>query len=215
MPTYEQRIKKLKKLQSQPGFKHKSISVSSNKGELNIDLYGPAVFLEGIPPLVEAISKAAYNANMFAALAKANKPLSLIHIENTSSILAGFIREDLPWYRVFSSGKIKQLVIYFNVKGFVKPIDLECRAGKREFRLKKKDGVKFSLGHEFFHLWNYIEPQKVPKKGNIPSQMRSLSRQRELWAVRYTNAWRYKETKCIRRTYGLFNDVVDSISNYK
>jgi len=152
---------------------------------------------------------------MFSALAKANKPLSLIHIEDTSSILAGLIQEDLPFYRVFSRGEIKQLVIYFNVQGFTELIDLECRAGKREFRHPKKDEVKFTLGHEFFHLWNYIEPLKVPKKGNIPVKMRGLSQQRELWAVRYTNAWRYKETKCIRRTYGIFKNVVDSISNYK
>jgi len=126
---------------------------------------------------------------MLSALAKANKPLSLIHIEDTSSILAGLIQEDLPFYKIFSRGEIKQLVIYFNVKGLAELIDLECRAGKREFRHSKK--------------------------GNMPGQMRGLSQQRELWAVRYTSAWRYKETKCIRRTYGLFKNVVDSISSYK
>ncbi|VAW72116.1 hypothetical protein MNBD_GAMMA10-1310 [hydrothermal vent metagenome] len=50
MSTYEQRLKKLKKVQFQPGFKHKSISVSIHTDKLNIDLYGPTEFIKGMPP---------------------------------------------------------------------------------------------------------------------------------------------------------------------
>jgi len=215
MPTYEQYLKELKKSQKQLGFKHKLITVLSHKGELKIDLYGPSIFLEKMPPLIEAIVKAPYNAALFSALAVAKKPLSLIHMKDRSLLSAGAIREDLPWYKFLSVQKVREMAIYFNVEGYVKPISVECRQGNKVLSFKKRDDLKFTLVHEFFHLWNEIEPQRIPKKGYLPRYMSSPKLQSELWATRYTNGWRYKETRCVRRLYGRMNYVVDSVSNYR
>jgi len=157
MLSTKQYLQELRDFQSQPGFKQKALSVTTSNGKLNMTLYGPPIFLSKMPYLIETVAKAPYNAIMFAAIAKAKKPLSVIHTEDQKLLGAAAIREELPWYQLLSVKKILELMLQFNTQGFYKAIPFEYRHKDKIIRVKKFDDVKYTLTHEFFHLWHQID----------------------------------------------------------
>lgn len=216
MSNIEKYLKELEEMKSAPGFKQKDFSVSTSNGQLNMSLHGPTDFLAEMPTLIETVAKATYNQNMFTAIAKANKPVTVIHTDKRSLLGAAPLHKPLAWYCLLCVKEVSQLLLLFNTLGYDKTIPFECKQGDKIIQKQKLDDVKYTLAHEFFHLWHFVDPGGTPKKGGIARTMYSPPLRNECWATRYTNGWRNQERRCVRYIYQYNgkNHHVDSIRNY-
>jgi len=218
MANISEYLKDLEKMKSKPGFKQKDFSVSTSNGPLKMSLHGPEDFLKKMPALISTVANAPYNKAMFAALARANKPLFILFTDNRRQLGGGRIYEAQEWYCLLCVKEVSLLMIQFNMLGYHKQIPFECRKGEKTLQKSAHDELKYTLAHEFYHLWQFVDPRGAPKKGTIARSMYSpFKLQNECWATRYTNGWRYQEKRCVRYIYQHEgkNHHVDSISNHK
>ena len=109
-------------------------------------------------------------------------------------------------------------MLLFNSLGYNEKIRFECMQGNKVIQKQEFDDVKFTLAHEFYHMWEFVEPRNALKLGSLVRSMYSSPKlQAEGWATHYSNGWRYQEKRCVRHIYRYqgVNHHVDSISNYK
>jgi hypothetical protein len=172
-----------------------------------------------MPPLFKKVANARYTTKMLEAISRAKKPLSCIYTKDRRQLGGGRLYVEQAWYEklLMETKQVKELMLLFNEKGYVNQIQLNCRKKNGAASMKSAiDDPKYTLAHELFHLWQYVEPSSYEKIGTLrtrgPNAMLDPKSQREVWAVRYTNRWRYQEQQCIRPMYG--NKKVDDISNY-
>jgi len=217
MTTIAVYIKDLEKRKSTPGYKQKNISIPTNDGLLDISLYGPADFLTRMPDLIQKVAKSYYNKSMFAALAKANKPFSIIYTADRSLLGGGALPKPKPWYCFLCADEVAELMLLFNTAGFHEKIHLEVKLGREIVYQHRFDAIKYSLAHEFFHLWQFIDINGTPKIGPVSRSMYTQKLRNECWATRYTNGWRYREIGAVRYIYQHEGKKykVDSISNHR
>lgn len=218
MSNTDEYLKEWEKMKSKSGFNQKDFSVTTTSGILNMSLHGPENFLNKMPKLIETVSKAPYNSAMFKALARSGKQLSVVYTEDRALLSSGRLYKPQSWYCFVCSKEVSHLMLLFNTQGYHEKIYVECMSGKDIVQKQEFDDVKFTLIHELFHLWSYIEPGTVPKKGRLPRTMNTpINLRNECWATRYANGWRYQEKRCIRYIYQHQgkNHHVDSITNYK
>jgi len=217
MPTISEYSKDLEKMKSAPGFKRNDISISTSKGELKINLYGPGDFLKRMPGLIQTVASNNYNKTMFSALAKANKPLSILHTANRSLLGGGALPKPQAWYCLLCVTEVEELMLLFNTAGYNEKIHFEIKRGNKTTYKHQFDEIKYTLAHEFFHLWQFIDHKGTPKKGTIARSMYTQKLRNECWATRYTNGWRYLEKRTVRNIYrhAGINHNVDAISNYQ
>jgi hypothetical protein len=218
MSTVDKYLEELEKMKSKPGFTQKDLSISTSSGQLQMSLHGPKIFHTKMPLLIESVAKAAYNAKMFSAIARAKKPLSVIYTHDRSILGGGRLYHPLPWYCLLCVKEVSQLMLLFNTLGYNEKIPFECRQGNKVIQKQEYDDVKFTLTHEFYHLWDFVEPKSAPKLGKLVRSMYSPPKlQAECWATHYTNGWRYQEKRCVRYIYRFqgINHNVDSVRNYE
>lgn len=217
MTTLSEYTKDLEKMKSAPGFKQKAISISTSNGNLNISLYGPSDFLTQMPGLIQSVASSNYNRPMFTALAKAKKPLSILYTANRSLLGGGALPKPQAWYCLLCVTEVQELMLLFNTSGYSEKIHMEVKVGNKTKYKHQFDKVKYTLAHEFFHLWQFVDYKGTPKKGTIARNMYTHKLRKECWATRYTNGWRYLENRSVRYIYrhqGI-NHNVDNISNHQ
>lgn len=204
-----QAIEKLKKQ-----FSSKKVAITVDGRALEIMLYGPPGFLSGMSPLINKVNnRFDFGRPIFRALLNSKKRISIIYEPNRRKLGAGAITESewfTPWWRIYSV-KVHELVVIFNQLGYGDFLLLECRVGgKIKTRKIFNEDPKYALMHELFHLWQVVAPRSFPKPGRLHPGIHDIHR--EVYATRYTNQWRFSETKCIRSMYSL--DKVDTVRNY-
>jgi len=198
-------------------YSSQSLSLSVGAGSLSLEIFGPPEFLSAMPSLFNKVNhNLAHGHPILLALKKSNKPISVIYESDRFKLGAGAITENqwfTPWWNIYSI-KLHELVVMFHHLGYSGALQFECLGpqGKRSARKVHNEDAKFALMHELFHLWQAVEPSRTPKIGKLHRNINDPQTQKEIFATRYVNQWRFSEGHCIRSIYGFTK--VDTIANY-